>query len=99
MPEPVMIIEDDATTRDLLSLSLSMEHYSTLQFHTRDDALRLLKQKTPVSCAIMDWNMPGMAAEPFMNEARKVFPGIKVILISAHPKAQDVYKQLGMERF
>jgi CheY-like chemotaxis protein len=94
-----MIIEDDPATRDLLSLSLSMEHYSTLQFHTRDDALGLLKKSHPVACAIMDWNMPGLSAEAFMVEARKLLPDFKVILISAHPKAAAIFKQLGVERF
>jgi len=78
----VLIVEDNADARDTLALLLSLEQYVTRIVTTRDDALEVLKHGEP-DVVLLDWFMPGLSIEEFVVLARKVYPSIQMVLLSA----------------
>jgi CheY-like chemotaxis protein len=55
----VLIADDDAAMRLLVSATLASDQYSVLQAADGDEAWRLIRQHHP-AVAILDWEMPGV---------------------------------------
>ena len=78
----ILIIEDNSDARDSLALILSLEQYVVRVASTRDEALELLEFGEP-EAVLIDWFMPGLALEEFVDAARGMYPSIQLVLISA----------------
>src|SRR4051812_33994516 len=68
----ILVIDDDPDILDVVSLVLSSEGYSVRTAHDRDEGLALLSNHYHPDALLLDWAMPGLAIEPFLNEVRKL---------------------------
>ncbi|HYG77087.1 MAG TPA: response regulator [Planctomycetota bacterium] len=88
----ILIIEDSADARDTLALMLSLEQYVVRVVSSRDEAVEVLSHGEP-DVVLLDWFMPGMSIEDFVSKARKMYPSIQIVLVSAslntEKKAQE----------
>jgi DNA-binding response OmpR family regulator len=82
MPLETMVIDDDADTRDILAITLSLHGHMIKCAATREEALRIFKQ-TPSDIVILDWYMEGMPAPLFVNKVRELKPDVRIVLITS----------------
>jgi CheY-like chemotaxis protein len=79
----VLVIDDDADICTLVARTLTRAGYDVLTALTGEAGLSLL-ELGPVDCLIVDKMLPGMHGGEVINEARRRFPGIPVVLISGY---------------
>src|SRR3954468_9599074 len=95
----ILVIDDDPDILDVVSLVLSSEGYNVRTAHDRDEGLALLSNHYHPDALLLDWAMPGLAIEPFLNEVRKLGLHEQTILVTAGFRAADKAKELGLRRF
>ena len=82
MPNPVLIIDDEAAIRESLSGILADEGFSALTAATAEEGLQLLDEKD-VSLILLDIWMPGMDGLEALKLIKQRFD-LPVIMISGH---------------
>jgi two-component system phosphate regulon response regulator PhoB len=93
----VLIVDDDSDVRDSLVMLLSMEQYVVRLADSRERALDLLAFGEP-DVVLLDWFMPGMGIEEFVNKARKIYPALQMILISASLNTRQKATELNLKQ-
>ena len=91
----ILVIEDDFDTLETLMIALTFGGHEPIGVTTRDDALRVLSEPN-LGCVLSDWNMPGLAAEPFLEHLRQHRPELPVILISASEESERYAAENGL---
>lgn len=87
----LLIAEDDLDLRSLLQRTLTREGFDVDTAANGRDALRLLKQDPTFDLLISDIRMPEKDGEQLMDEARKLCPDLKVILITGYAELEQHY--------
>ncbi|MDO6594759.1 sigma-54 dependent transcriptional regulator [Neptuniibacter sp. 1_MG-2023] len=82
MPNKIMIVEDDNELREALCDTLELAGFSYIEAPDAEEALALLA-KHQVDMVVTDVNMPGMDGHQLLDEIRKLYPGLPVMLITA----------------
>jgi len=85
---PVLIVDDSADVREILSLLLEGEGYPTLCADSGDAALDLLQHGAQPFVILLDWMMPGMDGEAVRAELRADprTASIPVVVVTASPQ-------------
>jgi signal transduction histidine kinase len=91
-PEPgrdevVLVVEDDADLRAALADVLRSLGYQARAVADGEQALEVL-ERTTVDAVVSDVSMPGLGGEGLARRIAERWPGIPVILTSAHPQAR-----------
>ncbi|UXH80575.1 ATP-binding protein [Roseateles amylovorans] len=82
----VMLVEDDASVRELTAQSLEDLGFSVVTAPTADQALDLLRGGTPVDVVLSDIVMPGTRSGVDLARTLRVLkPTLPVVLASGHP--------------
>jgi CheY-like chemotaxis protein len=94
--DTVLIADDQAPIRALVSTTLESEEYQLVQASDGDQAWELLHQHRP-TIAILDVNMPGMDGLTLTRAIRKdpELASIRVILLTSESTERDI--ELGMQ--
>jgi CheY-like chemotaxis protein len=79
----ILVVEDDATVRDLVSRMLSDKGFSVLTAGSAYEGLQVVKQR-PVDLLFTDIIMPGMDGVQLAKEARRLRPGLKVLFATGY---------------
>lgn len=87
---PLLIVEDDKKTSNLLSLYLRREGFSTLVAHSGRQALDLAAQHT-LSFAILDLMLPDLDGWEICRRFRSSFP-FPILILSALGRTPDRIK-------
>jgi two-component system nitrogen regulation response regulator NtrX len=88
----ILIIDDEAPIRDVLSASLRDEGYEVLLAHDGESGLKALKEHQP-DVAFLDIWMPGKYdGIEVLTTARKEFPHVEFIMISGHGTIETAVK-------
>jgi DNA-binding NtrC family response regulator len=80
---PILIVDDESEMRSALSHALTRSGFSVESAASGREALLKLK-KDPISLMITDLKMPEMSGMEVMGAAKKIMPGIPVIVITAY---------------
>jgi CheY-like chemotaxis protein len=80
-PNSVLLVDDDRSLRDVLSVCLKEAGFEARQAEDGIDALVKLRDELP-SVIISDVQMPRMAGIEFISVVRRRFPSIRVIGLS-----------------
>ena len=94
---PVLIVDDDADTRSMVSFSLTHHGYTAVTAENGKDGLAKTRQHRP--CLILlDLMMPDMDGAEFrrLQVADPAIAAIPVVLISAHAVSDQVAEELGV---
>jgi len=83
MVRTALIVDDDPDIRDMICVGLSAEGWKTQSTDSFYGAINILNQGDSIDCMILDYNLPGMPMEDFLEEVRKIAPKMQLILISA----------------
>jgi len=84
----VLVVDDDATQRELIADFLSAQGYRSLQAASAEEALSILRAN-PVHMVITDVRMPGLSGLEALREIRESFPVLPVLLITAYADVRD----------
>jgi CheY-like chemotaxis protein len=85
----ILVVDDEAVHRDTLSVLLAAQGMRVTCCERAASALDLLRGKQQFDLIISDVVMPGMDGIEFADEARRVRPGIPLILVTGHDSATD----------
>jgi DNA-binding response OmpR family regulator len=89
----VLVIEDDPDTGNFIVLTLAGAGYGVRLVTSRDEAI-LAMARYLYDYIVMDYNMPGLAPEAFLKQARTNRPRTQIILLTAGDRAADVAGRL-----
>jgi len=77
----ILVVDDDALMRGLIAEWLGEAGYRVRQAETGTAALQMLRSR-PAGLLITDMDMPGRDGAQTLGEARRMLPGLAVIVIS-----------------
>ncbi len=78
----VLVVDDDASLRTMLSLSLRRAGYPTLSAANGLEALALLATR-PIGCMVTDGRMEPMDGFELSRRAKALRPDLRIAMISA----------------
>lgn len=99
--EHVLIVDDEKQQQDIAASILNLLHYKVSTASSGDDAIAFLKHNK-ADLLILDMIMePGMNGRQTYQQALKLHPGQKAIIVSGYSKNEEVKKalQLGAAQF
>lgn len=79
MPKTILCVDDSASMRQMIKLTLSSGGYEVIEASDGGDGLKKIDGKA-VNLVITDLNMPGMDGLSFIRELRKL-PSVKGVPI------------------
>ncbi len=96
----ILVVDDDKDTCWLLSNVLKEDSYQVEIAQTGKSALKRIQAIEP-DVMVLDYNLSGVSSIPILKEALRVFPSLKIIMISAYASetAKAAAKELGAYDF
>ena len=96
--ERVLIVDDEENTRIGLSKLLNRDGYQTKAAADGLEALEYLGQEN-IDLVITDISMPGMNGLDFLYEVRKLYPEIKVVMMTAYGGVDSYLNSMNLGAF
>lgn len=88
----ILVVDDEAPIREVLSASLSDDGYQVKVARSGEEGLRMMEEFRP-SVVLLDIWMPGsMDGIETLSAARRRFPGIEFIIMSGHGTIETAVK-------
>ena len=79
-----LVVEDNRTNRNLLTLFLEEAGWRVLQAESSADALALMdKTQTDPDAVLLDLHMPGLSGEDLLVHLHGVYPDMPVVIVTA----------------
>jgi two-component system phosphate regulon response regulator PhoB len=96
MPQHILVVEDEPSIAELLSINLTHAGYTVSRALQADEALQLLRNTKP-DLVILDWMMPGKSGVQFARELRSnpSTQAIPILMLTA--KGEEADKVLGLD--
>lgn len=93
----VLVVEDDPDFRALLSHSLPRQGCAVEAVESRDEAVALIHNGWNPSLILMDYCMPGMKPEVFIQKLIDSCPRLpRIVVMTAGDAAEERAKELGV---
>ena len=86
----VLMVDDEAQFRSTTKKILTRRGFETILAESGEEAIKKLKENPDV--VILDVKMPGMDGHQTLNEIKKLYPQLPVIMLTGHgsmPSAQE----------
>ena len=92
----VLVVDDEVAFANTLAQRLKMRDLKVGTAYDGDQALAKLKEEEP-DVIVLDLKMPGMHGMEVLDEIKKVYPHIQVIVLTGHgtEKDEEEAKRLG----
>lgn len=88
----LLFVDDEAELTQVAKLSLEDLGYRVLIAHSGEQALEIISRDPPaIDVLITDQTMPGMRGEDLAKAARKIVPGLPILLISGADTSASPY--------
>ena len=95
----IIVIDDEPDITDMLCTMLSLRGWTVKRALNRRAALQLIREDPDIHMVLLDYNMPGMRAEDFLDQIKNLNPKPKVLLFTAAHRVEDRAKQLGIQHY
>jgi len=96
--EKVLIVDDEENTRIGLSKLLSQDGYHVKAAAGALEALEYLGQEE-IDLVITDISMPGMNGIDFLYELKRLYPKIKVVMMTAYGGVDSYLNSMNLGAF
>ena len=92
----VLVVDDEQAFANTLAQRLKMRDLKVGTAYDGDEALKKLKEEEP-DVIVLDLKMPGMHGMEVLEEIKKAYPHIQVIVLTGHgtDKDEEDAKRLG----
>jgi DNA-binding response OmpR family regulator len=98
--ETILLAEDDADTREIMSEVLRAEGYTVLEAMDGEDAVRKFRDsREKIHLVLLDVRMPKKDGKEVYDEIRRIRPAIKSLFISGYTADvldKDKFSELGL---
>ena len=92
----ILVVEDDATIRSLVTVSLKREHFNVISASNADEALQLIEKNERIDLLLTDVQMEGsMSGIELADVVHIERPGLPVLVMSGYPHALAVAAEKG----
>jgi DNA-binding response OmpR family regulator len=91
--ERILIVDDEAIERTTLSRILELEGYQVAAVASGEEAIDLLSSQ-PFDLLLVDLKMTGMSGMELLSKALNKYPGLRVIVLTAHGTLESVIEAL-----
>lgn len=91
----ILIADDEPLIRSTCAALLRAADYEPVEADSAEQALELLADN-PVALVISDIQMPGNQDLGFLRELAHRFPGLPVVLLTAHPSLDSAVQSFGL---
>lgn len=95
----VLIVEDEANLRDLLTKILSLEGFKVLSAGDVGGAREILKMEEDIHLVVTDVMLPDFNGISFTKEIKATYPLIEVIVLTAFGNVKDGVKAMKLGAF
>ncbi|WP_051340692.1 ATP-binding protein [Azospirillum halopraeferens] len=85
----VLLVDDDAVIRVAMTAVLEMAGFRVREAGEGTSALALLRDHPDIGALVTDYAMPGMTGAVLAREARRLRPGLPVLVITGYAEAPD----------
>ncbi len=92
----ILVIDDDASTRDLLKVSLESDGYTVFMAENGPKGLEIFARELP-SVVLTDIKMPGMDGIEVLRRVKEQGPDTEVIVITGHGEMNLAVQALHLE--
>ena len=92
----VLIVEDEASIRELIALNLQMAGWEVLEAENGERGLRRLKEEGPCDAAVLDVMLPGIDGFSLCESIRRDDQNIGIIILSAKGLEEDKIRGLSI---
>jgi len=82
----ILVVEDDTLARRALRRLLEADGHTLRAVADGDRAVAVLRRFDP-HLIVMDWHVPGLAGEVLCLEARRLKPGVPIVVVSSAEEA------------
>lgn len=89
----ILVVDDEKIILDSCRLVLSRAGFDVLFASSADSALKMLEAETP-GALLIDVKMPGRDGISLMEELKKRFPLIPIVIMSGYP-TQEIISESG----
>jgi two-component system, NtrC family, response regulator PilR len=93
MPIKILVVDDELSMREFLSILLERDGYSAWQAENAEAALKLLESED-FELVISDVNMPGLDGISLLERIKKLSPETAVLLITAFSTAEQAVEAM-----
>lgn len=93
MPHSILIVDDLASFRKLYELTLREAGFETVQASSAEEALKVIKEKCP-DMVVSDVRMEGADGLELLQEARKLYPHLPFLLVTAYANVRSAVSAL-----
>jgi CheY-like chemotaxis protein len=91
MGETILIVEDEATVKEVIRFMLETLNYKTIMASNGEEALKLYDEHhDKIALVLTDMVMPGMGGIELAKLLFKKNPSLKIIAISGYPLDNDI---------
>jgi DNA-binding NtrC family response regulator len=84
-PQTILIIDDDAAMRTILSFTLSAFGYLTRLAANAEEALQIARDHSEIRLIILDVVMPGLSGNQLAEQLKVSLPESSILFCSGHP--------------
>ena len=95
-PIRVLIVEDDADYREIVSDELSWHGFAVRSFADGDALLGSLDAAAEADVIVLDWRLPTISGIDLLPRLRQLGVNLPVVFLTSHP--QPVNEQLAFKR-
>ena len=92
----VLVVEDEASIREMLTLNLKMAGWEVLEAGSAERALELMHREEPCDAALLDIMLPGMDGLSLCETIRRDDGDIGIIIVSAKGQESDKIRGLSI---
>ena len=92
----ILVVEDEASIRELVALNLKMTGWEVLEAPSAERALELIQKNPPCDVALLDIMLPGMDGFSLCETIRHGDPYIGIIMASAKGQESDKIRGLSI---
>lgn len=89
----ILVIDDDADSRDIILEPLRWEHYDARGVSSGTEALKLMETWVP-NIIILDWMIPGISGIQILQTVRAQHPHVSCIFISGNSSTESIIEAL-----
>jgi two-component system, NtrC family, response regulator len=94
MKPSVLIVDDEATLRKLMARIIDLEGYLVYEATSLKEAQKVLASTDSLQVVISDVRLPDGNGVDFTARIKKEYPGIEVIVLTAHGTIEDGVKAI-----